>query len=237
MALSDKDARKLVNMLVDELFTTPRSMSAGALDLDPHLAPDEAKCRVAKWVQVVAHINAVNGTIVNTTKNSISPARAAVAGTLKVTDINVEDRYMGELLLEDDGVAVDGGAPSPGAIFNTRGYQYLFVTIRNPPWVTNPATLTVALHISTDAFDTEDFIVIARDGVAIVQTLQVADDIQQAFFMPVMSNVGVPAATAVPFAAPLPDIDDMTARLVFTPTGAGVTNETMTVNIYGITSR
>jgi len=211
-------------------------VTKGELARDPHLNSD-GECYVPKAILNVVVADAGSGETQDITRSVYNPARALVTGNLKVTDVNVQDRYMGELLLEDDLVSVDGGVAVAGEAFNTRGYQYLFVTIINPIWATNPTALNVTLQVSCDAFDTQEFILIARDGVQIVQTLQFADEIQQAFFMPVMSNVGTPAATAVPFAAPIPDIDDMTARLVFTPTGAGVTNEGMIVNVYGITSR
>jgi hypothetical protein len=146
-------------------------------------------------------------------------------------------RNLGELLLEDDAINVSGGAAVPGAAFQTRGYQVLFVTIVNPTWATNPTALIAGIHVSTDAFDTEDFTITGRDGVAIQQVCSIADAAYYAFFMPVGSNVGVQTATSIPIFVPIPDIDGMLARLLFTPTGAGVTTEEMTVNVYGVTAR
>jgi len=146
-------------------------------------------------------------------------------------------RALGELLLQDDAVAVDGGVAVPSTAFQTRGWQNLWVTIVNPTWATNPATLTAALRLSTDAFDTEDFVVVALDGVEIVQNLVITDAYHQAFVLTCMSNAGAIAATNTPLPIPVPDIDGMTARILFTPTGAGVTTETMTVNVYGVTPR
>jgi len=156
---------------------------------------------------------------------------------LEIHDTDIEDRYLGELLLEDDAIALNVGAPVPSTAFNTRGFHYIFVTVLNPPWVTNPTAITISSEVSTDAFDTEAFNLVALDGLVLQQVLSFADNQMSAFFMPTMMNVAVPAATSTPVAAPVPDIDGMTMRLMFTPTGAGITAEAMNVNVYGITSR
>ena len=155
---------------------------------------------------------------------------------LKVHDTDLDERKEGQLLLQDNAIALDAGAAA-GAAFDTLGHQYLFVTIVNPTWATNPTALTVVLEVSTDAFDTETFILLGLDGVQIVQTLQFADAIMQAFYMPTQSNAGAVAATNTPLCSPVPTADGMTARLFFTPTGAAITNETMIVNVYGVTPR
>jgi hypothetical protein len=153
---------------------------------------------------------------------------------LKVMQQN--PRALGELLLEDDVIALNAGAVASTA-FRTRGWHNLLVTQVNPAWATNPTALVCGLHLSTDAFDTEDFTLIARNGVDLQQICSFADSTYTAYYLPVGSNVGVPTATSMPIFVPIPDIDGLTAHILYTPTGAAITAETMTVNVYGVTSR
>ncbi len=163
-----------------------------------------------------------------------SPARAEL-GALRVVDANIYDRYMGEHLVDDYQLLVQAAGPS--VAWETRGYQYMFVTMNNPTWATNPTGLTCFPTVSTDDFDTEIFQVLGLDGVAIVQNCLFGDLQQYAFYIPTMSNAGAVAVTNTPVATPIPDIDGMTMRLDFVPVGAAITGEAVVMNVYGITSR
>ncbi len=155
---------------------------------------------------------------------------------LKVTEQDLDNRKEGELLLDDSVFLLNAGdVATPG--FDTLGHAYLYCMVTNAAWATNPTALTVVLETSIDAFDTTAFIFIGLDGVQIVQTLQFADDIQQSFFMPTMSNLGAAAVTSIPLPVPVPTGGDVTARLVFMPVGAAITNEPSTVRVIGITPR
>lgn len=206
------------------------------LERSPHI-DIHGQSHVAKAFFPIQFARAVNGRIVELIQALVPRPDRTTTFALRTTDVNVLDRYMGELLLQDDPIVVDTGAPVPGAAFNTRGFQHIFVTVLNPPWATNPTALTVGCEVSTDAFDTEAFNIIALDGIVLEQTLSFADNQMSAFFMPTMLNAAVLAATNVGASLPIPDIDGMTIRLVFTPAGAGITAEAMNVNVYGITSR
>jgi len=165
---------------------------------------------------------------------SYSPDGIPDTEGLKVMQQN--SRNLGELLLQDDPIDLSG-TPVASTAFRTRGWKNILCTMEIAAMATNATGLTCTAELSTDAFDTEAFELLALDGVAMVQTCQVADGEQFAFILPTMSNAGAVAATNTPQAVAIPDIDDMVMRIVFAVVGAGVTAEAATLNVYGCTPR
>jgi hypothetical protein len=155
---------------------------------------------------------------------------------LRTVDDDIGDRYLGENLLAADAIDLSGGAVA-GTAFDTEGHHYLLVTYVMGTMATNPTALVCHIELSTDNFDTIAFGLLGRDGVVVTQVMTFADADQNAFFMPTSSNAGVGTATDMHAFPPIPDIAGITMRLVFTPTGAGISNEPMTVAVYGITPR
>jgi len=153
---------------------------------------------------------------------------------LKVLQQN--SRTLGELLLDGDLSDFDGGAESTIA-FRTRGYQYLLVAVVNPAWTVNPATLTMTVQMSTDAFDTIIYDLVGQDGVIIAQTMSVVDDASYCFFLQTGTQAGAIAATNSPNCCPFPDNDIISIRLLMTPTGAGITGEDIIVCVWGVNPR
>lgn len=153
---------------------------------------------------------------------------------LKVMQQNA--RNLGELLLDGDLSDFDAGAESTLA-FRTRGYQYLLVMVVNPTWVTNPATLTMTVQYSNDAFDTVVANLVGMDAVAIAQTMSVVDAAVYCFFLQTGIQAGAVAAGNNPSCCPFPDTENTVIRLMMTPTGAGITAEDITVCVWGVNPR
>lgn len=139
-------------------------------------------------------------------------------------------RAEGEVLLAAEDRPIQGTNVVQTSDFHTKGYRYLIMTVTNPVWAQNPASITCKLLFVTTGGGTgyrlHDP---AGPAEVVIAELNVADSTTSVYILS-MVNPGDKFHTSVPF----PDIgSDMTIAIEFTPAGTAEA-QNIEITIYGM---
>ena len=137
---------------------------------------------------------------------------------------------VGELLLPTEARPIQGTNVVISSEFHSKGYRHLIMTVTNPVWAQNPASINAALLFSISSggtgFRLQDP---AGPSEAVIATLNIADSTSSVYVLS-MCNPGDKFLSAVP----IPDIgESMTIAIEFTPTGTAEA-QNIDITVYGI---
>ena len=145
-------------------------------------------------------------------------------------DIHTEDglpmfsnQSEGEVLIENALIPIEGTTVAYSEWFHPKGYRYLFITLKNPVWVTNPTGLTIKIEWTPD--ETDKYLLMDSTNSAIAQAIGYADSTTLCYFLSYSAQ-----NNRLPY--PCPRSTDK-IRLKFTPTGTAE-SKSITLNVFGV---